>query len=204
MIRMTKMVTSAAFAASTILANGAAGANLVDNGKFANVGKVYVENTSQGADDLLTPGATDIPGWTNVGGPNGTGNEMWIQPHNTYGLTSSPANPGGFFVDLTGEGPVQPYGGLEQSIATTAGQKYVMTFYLGGDSYYDAHPPVLIAHAGHASGSYTFTPTGRNQWVRETLDFTAYGSSTVIKFRGKSYSPNFYIGLDSVSVRPRH
>jgi hypothetical protein len=201
---MTKIVTSAAFAASTILANGAAGANLIDNGNFANVGNVYVENTGQGADDLLTPGATDIPGWTNVGGPGGTGNEMWIQPHNEYGLTSSPANPGGFFVDLTGEGNVRPFGGLKQSIATTDGRKYVLTFYLGGDSYYDKHAPVLIVHAGHASGSYTFTPTARNQWVRETLDFTARASSTIIKFRGKYNSPNYYIGLDSVSVRPRH
>jgi hypothetical protein len=204
MNKMAAMVAAAAFAASVATATGAA-ADLVTNGDFANIGDVYVQNVAYGSDDLLTPGATDIPGWTNVGGPGGAGNEMWIQPSNTYGLTAGPVSSSGYFVDLTGQGNVQPYGGLQQTIATKAGQTYLMTFYLGGDSGYDGgypgtNPPKLTASAGSVSQSFTFTPTAANQWVKETLRFTAGAEPTTIEFLGDDSSPNFYIGLDSVSV----
>jgi hypothetical protein len=205
-MKLVKVVaTGAVLAAAALLATGAAAAPLVTNGDFANVGGVYVPNVGYGSDDWLTAGATAIPGWTNVGGPGGTGNEMWIQPINTYGLTASPVSISGYFVDLTGQGNNQPYGGLEQTIATTAGQNYLMTFYLGGDTGYDGgysgtNPPLMTASAAGVSQDFTFTPTGPNQWVKETLSFTASSASSTIEFLGDASSPNYYIGLDSVSV----
>jgi hypothetical protein len=195
--------TAALVALIALSATGARATNLVVNGDFANTGNVWVNNTGLGSDDWQTGGATAIPGWTNV---PGAANEFWVTAPNGYsGITASPTNGSAFFVDLTGQANNTPYGGLEQTIATTAGDSYVLQFDLGSSTQWDnPNPAALTASATGssllASQLFTLTATSNNTWATETLDFTADSSSTTIEFLGDSSDTSAYIGLDNVSV----
>jgi hypothetical protein len=186
-----------------LTATGARASNLVVNGDFANIGSVWVNNTGDGSDDWLTSGATAIPDWTNL---TGAANEFWVTNANSYGLTTSPGNGSTFFVDLTGQANDKPYGGIEQTIATTSGDNYVLQFYLGSSTLYNTatNPAALTAIATGssllASQLFSLAPTSTNAWAIETLDFTADSSSTTIEFVGDSSYTSEYIGLDNVSV----
>jgi hypothetical protein len=180
-------------------------ANLVANGDFANIDGTWVNNTGLGSDDWLTSGRTAIPDWTNV---PGAANEFWVTTPNDYsGLTASPGNGSTYFVDLTGQANDKPYGGLEQTIATTAGDNYVLQFALGASTVWNnPNPAALTASATGtsllATKLFTLAATSDNTWATETLDFTADSSSTTIELLGDSSYTSRYIGLDNVSVTP--
>jgi hypothetical protein len=182
----------------------AGAANLVSNGDFANIGNVWVNNTGVGSDDWQTSGATAIPDWTNVAG---FANEFWVTSPNGYDLSASPGNATAFFVDLTGQANNKPYGGIEQTIATTAGDKYVLSFALGSSTIYNGPGLAAAALTASATGTsllasslFVSVPTSSNGWVTETLSFTADSSATTIEFLGDSSYTSKYTGLDDVSV----
>jgi hypothetical protein len=118
----------------------------------------------------------------------------WIGPSNPFSLTASD---GSYFLDLTDYRDSPPFGGVTQSIATSTGAFYSLTFYLGNDSQYGI-PDSILASAGLTSQVFTSTLTGSNNWELETLDFFASGTSTAITLTGNSGQK--YIGLDNVSV----
>jgi hypothetical protein len=122
------LLGGAAFGAALITTEARA-APLVTNGDFADIGNVWTDNTTLGSNDWKSAGAVPIPGWTNV---PGFANEFWVGAPNSYGLSASPGNGSAFFVDLTGQANSQPFGGLEQTIATTVGTSYKLTFDLAG------------------------------------------------------------------------
>jgi hypothetical protein len=181
-----------AFACAVFIATGAvsfsASAAIVTNGSFETITN-FVPDVNDTMS--LDPGSTAMTGWTVV---NGT--LAWIGPTNPFnGLT---AQNGGYFLDLTGYHDNVPYGGVSQTIATTAGGHYALTFYLGSSAQYGV-PDSITASAGSASGTFTSTdPTSNNAWQLETLLFTATGPSTLISLVGNS--GNQYIGLDNVAV----
>jgi hypothetical protein len=191
------LVTAAV--AAVLTATEAGAANLVNNGDFANIGNVWVNNTGLGSDDIQTGGATPPPDWTVV-----LNNEFWFSSTNAYsGLTSSPGNGSIYAIDLTGQANNKPYGGLEQTIATTPGQKYVMTFDLGSSYEWNNATTGLAALTASAAGSsklFTLAPSSYDTWATETLDFTASGTSTTIEFLADSDYTSKYTGLDNVSV----
>ena len=155
-------------------------------------------NNGNGAQSLPV-GSTAITGWTT------TNAELaWITTLNSYGL----ATPyGSFFLDLTGYHDSSPYGGVTQSIATTNGTSYHLSFALGtnqNNSNY-AGPVGATASAGGTSQSFTFTPAAGsvgNQWGTFGFDFTATGASTPITLTGVLSTGGQYIGLDNISVTP--
>jgi hypothetical protein len=165
-----------------------ASAAIVTNGSFEDTTNFVLPD---GNDTIsLAVGSTAMPGWTVV---NGT--LAWIGPTNTFGLT---AQNGSYFLDLTDYRDHSPYGGVSQTIATTAGGHYALTFYLGSSTQYGV-PDSIFASAGTGSGTFTSTnPTLNNFWQLETLLFTATGPSTLISLVGNS--GNQYIGLDNVAV----
>jgi hypothetical protein len=182
-------------------ASGARAADLVTNGDFANIGNVWVNNTGLGSDDWQTPGATAIPGWSNV---PGAANEFWVGGQNGYGLSAAAGNGSQYFVDLTGQANNKPYGGLEQTIATTAGATYTLTFDLGASTQYNRSglgAAALTASAAGASQLFTLVPTNSNQWAAESLQFKATSSTTTIEFLADSAYTSEYTGLDNVSVQ---
>lgn len=182
-------------------------ANMIDNGDFANVGSVWVNNTGLGSDDWQTAGATGIPGWSNV---PGYANEFWFDgTANSYNLTQSPGNGSAYAVDLTGQVNTKPYGGIEQTITTMPGATYRLTFDLGASSQWNGPGNRAAALTASATGSavdasqlFTLVPTADNQWQSESLAFTADSSSTTIAFLADSAYTSAYTGLDNVSVTP--
>jgi hypothetical protein len=196
-------------AAGTILFLGlivSARASVI-NGDFADIGNVWVNNTGLGSDDWQTSGATGIPDWSNV---PGFANEFWfLGTSNSYSLTQSPGNGSTYAVDLTGQANNKPYGGIEQVITTTPGVTYDLTFDFGASTEWDGSGLSAAALTASATGSvldasqlFTLSPTGINQWVSESLLFTADASNTTIEFLADSDYTSAYVGLDNVSVTP--
>jgi len=210
---MKKTIAGLALGGLAVSAGVHAATNLIQNGDFANIGKVFVENVGQGADDLLTGGGSNIPSWTNVTPPGAAAhyaNEMWIQPDNGYSVTASPGNGTGYFVDLTGQNNTKPYGGLEQKVATTPGMGYTLTFSLGASTYYNTGGLGAAALTASATGTsqlashlFTLAPTSTNQWVTETLTFIADSDSTTVELLADSNYTSLYVGLDNVVLVSR-
>jgi hypothetical protein len=191
---------------TTLITSDAGAAPLVTNGDFDNIGGVWTDNTTLGSNDLQTAGGVTIPGWTNV---PGAANEFWVSVPNGYsGLTASPGNGSSFFVDLTGQGNNRPFGGLEQSIATTIGTSYKLTFDLGAATTWNLGNLAGSGLTASATGTsvlatqfFSLVPTGVDDWATETLSFTANSTSTMIEFLGdSSQTASRYIGLDNVGV----
>ena len=167
----------------------------IQNGSFET--GTFVNNGQGG--DSLPVGSTAIANWTT------TNNELaWLVNGNVYGV----ATPyGSYFLDLTGYHDSSPYGGVTQTIATSNGTSYHLSFSLGsyqGNSIYGGQVGAM-ASAGGASQNFTFTPAAGsmgNQWGTFGFDFTATGSSTPITITGTSTQGGQYIGLDNVSVTP--
>jgi hypothetical protein len=110
---------------------------------------------------------------------------------------------------LTGQANSQPFGGLEQTISTTPGVSYTLTFALGAATTWNLDPMGGSALTASATGTSLLaselftasTPATPNQWQTETLSFTADSLSTTIEFFGDSTNvASRYIGLDDVSV----
>jgi hypothetical protein len=161
-------------------------ANLLANGSFESGGFV-----NQGNDTMSLPaGSTAITGWTVV-----TDTTAWIGPTNPFSLTASD---GQFFLDLTNYQLGAPFAGVTQTIATTPGATYSLSFDLGGSTRW-GRPDGLTASAAGTSQTFTTPTTGTvNDWYHETMSFVAAGSSTAVTLQGASGF--HYIGLDNVSV----
>jgi hypothetical protein len=146
----------------------ASAANLLVNGSFE-------DSTS----NFTTP-----PGWTNVGHTDGV---------LSYANTGQPAYDGLEFYSLGGAGDngfAFPGEGIEQTVATTAGDTYSLTF-----GYSDENCPgcstVLTVNIGGFSQDYTLTADDggffRKPFTTAEIDgFTATGPSTTISFILKS------------------
>lgn len=171
-----------------IAAASAAHANLLINGSFEEGTHTNDGNNTE----TFLAGATDITGWTTVGS-----HVSWIADPNPFLLT---AQNGTLFLDLTGYTAGAPFGGVTQTIATTPGSTYQLSFQLGSFTARWGGPPVSItASAGSTSEVFTDAAThSASTWTPETLDFTATGPSTVITLEGAAGFN--YIGLDNVDV----
>ena len=143
----------------------------------------------------FTGGSTYLPGWL-VTGPE----LAWIGAGNSYGLSASD---GQRFVDLTcwvNQNGNQ--GGVTQTIATTAGQRYTLSFDVGNSSRYNfSGTSSLSASVGNSSQLFTNTITNTSSadfWQRFSMDFTANSNATNLTFTGNNAV--HYIGLDNVVV----
>ena len=175
--------------------------DLINNGNFNNTQGTFSPNhTDPGAMNVL-PGQTYIPGWTVETSP-----VSWDNSANPYGLTG--ANGSSYFLDLTGWQDKSPFGQVSQTINTTVGQAYQLTFFIGSSTTYDAKAPGIdlkitgIGAAGSPGSDYYTTLSGKNNWQQFTVDFTAGKSQTTLYFKGLSGGGSFteYIGLDNVHL----
>ncbi|MGA3239380.1 MAG: DUF642 domain-containing protein [Bryobacteraceae bacterium] len=167
-------------------------ANLIDNGGFelgAFTGGTSAENVSNGS--------TVIAGWTVVASAGI--NVGWLANGNIFDISTPFGN---MFVDLTGSSDTAPYGGVSQSVATTAGTSYTLTYDLGVDqsSSVFSGPVGITASAGSTSGTCNnYNPAGTgSQWETCTLNFVAPGASTLITLSGQQGDQ--FIGLDNVDL----
>jgi hypothetical protein len=178
------------FAAGTCVALvvAQAHANLLTNGSFELGTLVNDGNHAQ----TFSAGPTNITGWTAVGRQ-----VTWIDAGNPFLLT---AQDGDRFLDLTAYITGAPFGGVTQNVATTTGQEYELSFYLGSYTQRWGGPPVsILASAGGASQTFTVSTTSTaSTWTPFSLSFTATSANTAITLSGAAGFQ--YIGLDNVSV----
>ena len=186
---MKSRLTFAGVALTAVALVSTAAQAVVVNGSFEDTAGFV----NQGNDTMSLPaGSTTMTGWTVVGGVGAS--LAWIGPTNPFSLTASN---GGYFLDLTDYRDSPPFGGVSQSISTTIGGKYLLSFDLGSSAQYRA-PDSVFAAAGSTNGIFTSQNTLNNIWEHETLLFTATSTSTLISLTGNSGSA--YIGLDNVNV----
>ena len=166
-------------------------ANLLTNGSFEDGN--FIPDTSDSKS--LEVGATDMTGWAVQ-----TAGLAWIGPSNPFSLSASA---GSYFLDLSGYHDNAPYGGVLQSqtIATTIGAQYELSFDLGTDVSYDTAPVSVQVTAGSTSQLFTApVPAGHNQWQTFSLDFVATSANTSISLNGQAGTDQKYIGLDNVNL----
>ncbi len=183
---MKKSLTLCMVTALMVFGAGIARADLVTNGSFESGS--YSANGSGFM--TLSAGSTAINGWTVTGG-----GVDWIGTYWT-------ADAGSMSLDLSGNNP----GGIQlgTSLATTAGQEYVLQFYLAGNP--DGPPtikPLQVTVGNLTPMMFYFNDTGFTKanmgWALETFYFTASSSTTTLLFTsnsGTAYGP----ALDNVSV----
>ena len=159
-----------------------AGATTIINGSFEQGpnGSGFVE---------LGGGSTAIPGWTVAG------NSI------DYITTYWQAADGSRSLDLSGSDS----GSVFQTLATTAGQKYTVTFDMAGNP--DGAPVTkeLSVDAGAGTAQdYAFDTTGATHnamgWTPETYTFTASGASTVLTFTDLNNGSPYGAALDNVAI----
>jgi len=164
-------------------------ANLLTNGSFEQ--GTFVVNGGA-ATDILNLGSTSITGWT-----VSADQLAWIDTNNPWGLS---AQDGNRFLDFTALLTGAPFGGISQTIPTTPGQQYNLSFYLGTYTQRWGGPPVsILAQAGTTSQNFTVsTPSTASSWFPFSMLFTATSASTNVTLTGSAGAA--YIGLDNVSV----
>jgi len=137
----------------------------------------------------LGVGATTLTGWTVI-----TDAITWFGA-NPYGLTGSGGSTR--FLDLSGYTEGAPFGGVTQTVATSIGAEYRLTFDLGSHFMYGI-PAKIRATVGGVAQTFTSSVIAGNAWETQTFDFTATSTSTVIDFL--AVGGLNYIGLDNVAL----
>lgn len=167
-------------------------ANLITNGSFEDITN-FVGNIEDAMD--IAPGGSALTGWQVV-----TYNIAWVGPTNPNpAALSAPIGGGSYFLDLTAytDNAAGPFGGVTQTIDTTAGQQYTLEFDLGSSNVY-GQPVALQAMAGTLNQNFSNLLTGFSVWQHISTTFTATGPTTLISLQGTQGFQ--YIGLDNVIV----
>lgn len=173
---------------------------------FARVASAGIINGSfetpavtAGTFQLFSTGSSAITGWTVVG-PEAT----------NVGVTSGtfsqaqilfPAQDGTQWLDLTGTS--NQIEGITQTVATTQGIAYRLSFYVGNvsGSIFGTTSTVGVKIDGVSIGSFMNSTGGTPQnWQQFTYDFTAAGASTAIEFDNLDPFPDNSNGLDAVTL----
>jgi hypothetical protein len=198
----------------TVATGYSAQANLVVNGSF-ETGSFQVSGPygDPGTDQVLW-GSQVIQGWSITGGYGG--DIAWLKNSslsqgNPWALQASDGN---YFLDLTGyyNDHYSRVGGVGQSISTTVGQSYAVSFDLGSSYYYDgsklnAGLEVLVNGLPvyryfTADADLSDTPGYHNHWQHLTFCFVAQDGNTRILFQGVNPDGTVHLGLDNVSMCP--
>jgi Protein of unknown function (DUF642)/PEP-CTERM motif len=180
-------------AAALVAVSGAAQANLLTNGSFESGSALTSGYTT------LLIGDTTITGWTVV-----NDNLAWFHDAFGAGAGALSASNGVKFLDLTNTSPsCTPCGGVEQTIGTTIGETYTLSFDLGSSSGYQIPSSIeatlQIVVGGVVTQTFTSTASGVNNWESFSKTFVASNANTTIRLVG-SFAQLDYVGLDNVSV----
>ena len=189
-----RLFRTCVFALGLGIAAAEAGAvSLIVNGGFEAGNFTPVGGGITTYDKITQAGPQDLTGWT-------VGNSL------VWGVNATDMNTrsGIGFVDLTGIGDTIPHGILNQTITTTAGQKYDFSTFLTQDFRGSIGIDVLADGVSLAllgtPGFWNYAPDGAT-FGEITTSFFAKSSSTIISIVGLPLgSRQFMIGLDDVSV----
>lgn len=159
---------------------------------------------------LIGKGGVDLDGNPIPGAPATIMvlNASYTEPDLASGLTLNFHPQDGLqSVDLTGEGNQGTTNGIKQSVTTTPGLVYDLSFWLGHQ--YSSAPGYTLGPS--SLGMYidgVFVGTYSNSlntfedvtWTPFSYKFTAASSSTVVAFLNDTPAGNNYVGLDNVSL----
>ena len=189
-----KLINSALIAIATAAvltagsANASVSANLIKNGSFESTVVSDPYRTLGSSTSVLT-------NWTiNAGSVDLIGSYWNAQDgHQSLDMNGSAAN-----------------GVISQSFATTAGQRYNVSFWIAGNPDDSFKTKSLVADVAGQSYAYAFNTTGKSRtnmgWTEEGFSFVASGSTSSLKF-SSTQAPNsngsvssWGLALDNVSV----
>ena len=170
-------------------------ANMITNGDF--------ETPIVPVDGFLNygTGSTLITGWTVIG------RQVSIVSGSYFSNGAHfPAESGVQWLDLTGDVSNQMGEGVTQTVATTPGQVYQLSYWLGNVTApgYGTTSTASIT----VNGTVTFTDTNSTVsptllvWQQFTHTFTAAGTSTTIGFLNEDPSSDNSNGIDNVVLTP--
>jgi hypothetical protein len=181
--------------AFVILASPALAANLIKDGSFETPAPPVGSYTD------VDPGQK-IGAWTVVGGHNVT---ISSTTEVNLGITLD-AKKGKAFLDLTGNCDCgDATAGVEQTVKTTPGTSYTLTFFVGNSDTPDHGTTstvdvyvgsTLIVAAKNASGK----GSTKQVWRKFTEHFTATAKTTVISFLNGDPDGDEQNGLDAVTL----
>ncbi len=170
-------------------------ANLISNGSFETP-VVPTANFSN-----FNIGSTAITGWTVVGPQVSIVSGSFSQ-----GGLSFPAENGNQWLDLTGDG-ANAVEGVEQVLATTIGQTYTVSFWVGNvvnvGGIFGTTSTVAVQINGTTIDTATNsmgTGLSTQVWEQFTTSFVASSSSTILGFLNEDPSSDNSNGLDNIVV----
>ena len=172
---------------------GAATGNLIKNGSF--------EKPVVGAGSFSVFGTGQMFGhWTVIGA---SGNVGIVSGTFTQNGFSFPAEKGNQWLDLTGLS--QTATGVQETVNTTTGASYVLTFWVGNVSnpggIFGTTSTVNVLIDGSTVASDTNSRQGTTQvWHKFTVRFRAASGTTQVGFLNGDPSNDTNNGLDAVSV----
>ncbi|MFT3883745.1 MAG: DUF642 domain-containing protein [Gemmatales bacterium] len=144
-------------------------------------------------------GSAAITGWTVVGVDTSIASTSFMQSGITFNAQS-----GNQWADMAGVTSNSNSSGVTQSVTTTSGLAYQLSFYVGSakDNVFFFPATVDLSINGGARMSFTnpAAPTDHLDWKLFSVNFTATGPSTNITFFNGSAANNFISPLDNVSL----
>ena len=172
--------------------------NLITNGDFEQ------PIIATGTYTNFNQGSTAVPGWTIVGSAPDT---VCIVSgaYIAAGIYFAAQN-GHQWMDLTGTGVSSAPRGIAQTVATTPGTVYSLSFWVGNvynpGGIYGTTSSIGLQIDGKSAGSFTNSATsGVQVWQQFQTTFTASGSSTTIEFDNLDPSDDTSNGLDNVVLQ---
>ncbi|MBV9199839.1 MAG: DUF642 domain-containing protein [Alphaproteobacteria bacterium] len=181
---------------AAILLAGASGAsaNLIANGSFET------PTVPAGGFTNFAVGSASLTGWT-VFGPAGTNVSIVSGSFSQNGV-SFPAEDGNQWLDLTGDGSNSTEG-VSQTIATTAGDQYQLSYFVGNTTGGGIFGTTSTVHVS-LNGVLTFSDTNSNvspttqNWQQFTHTLVATGASITFAFQNADPPGDNNNGLDNV------
>ena len=148
-------------------------------------------------------GSTTITGWT-VTGPSAGTEVSIVSTTFAQGGVTFQAFDGSQWLDITGNGSNSTEG-IIQTVATTLGTNYVLTFYIGnttGGGIFGTTSSDVVKINGVSAGTFTNSNTAATSlnWQQFTVNFTAAGASTTIEFDNADPAGDNSNGLDLVDL----
>jgi Protein of unknown function (DUF642)/PEP-CTERM motif len=172
-------------------------ANLITNGSFET------PVVPVGGFTNFPSGSTLITGWTVVGAAGGV---SVVSGAFSQECCTFPAENGSQWLDLTGDG-TNSIEGVEQTVATTVGTRYTLTFWVGNvfdpTGIFGTTSTVDVRLGGLSGtllGAFTNSSTtmGTQVWEQFTTSFVAVGSSTTLDFLNADPPTDNSNGLDNI------
>jgi choice-of-anchor C domain-containing protein len=155
--------------------------NLIVNGSFEDGPECTLLRS-------LPQDSTDIPGWTVTRGAIDYVGPFWQHQDGKRSL------------DLHGS---PGFGGIKQTIKTTAGAKYQLTFYLSSTPGSAVPKKQLAVEIDGDATTFTCDSTGLSEmkWEKHSLTFTATQAETTIEFYTReTEDPNCGPAIDNLEV----